>query len=86
MIDLRCGDCLDIINSIREEYDENDIIIVTDPPFNIGYKYNSYKEASFNILLENYHLLYIDLLFNWMIYINQFFLCHPCMVLKLLEY
>lgn len=44
MIDLRCGDCLDIINSIREEYDENDIIIVTDPPFNIGYKYNSYKD------------------------------------------
>lgn len=44
MIDLRKGDCLEIIYKICQEYDTNKIIIVTDPPFNIKYKYNSYKD------------------------------------------
>lgn len=44
MIDLRKGDCLEIIYKICQEYDMSKIIIVTDPPFNIKYKYNSYKD------------------------------------------
>ena len=34
------GDCLEIMKSLTDE----NIIIVTDPPFNIGYKYNTYKD------------------------------------------
>ena len=44
MIDLRKGDCLELIYKICEEYDGRKIIIVTDLPFNIKYKYNSYKD------------------------------------------
>lgn len=44
MIDLRKGDCDKIIYDIVYEYDKNKIILVTDPPFNIKYKYNSYKD------------------------------------------
>lgn len=40
MIDLRCGDCVEILKNIQIK----DAIIVTDPPFNIGYHYNSYKD------------------------------------------
>lgn len=39
MIDLRQGDCLEILPTIKDDF-----IIVTDPPFNIGYHYNSYKD------------------------------------------
>ena len=44
MIQLINNDCLKVMNDICEIYDSNKIIIVTDPPFNIGYKYNSYKD------------------------------------------
>lgn len=33
------GDCLEILPTIKEKF-----IIVTDPPFNIGYHYNNYKD------------------------------------------
>ena len=33
------GDCLDILPTIKEDF-----IIVTDPPFNIGYHYNDYSD------------------------------------------
>lgn len=33
------GNCLDILPKITEK-----ILIVTDPPFNIGYHYNDYKD------------------------------------------
>ncbi len=33
------GDCLDILSTIKEDF-----IIVTDPPFNVGYHYNEYKD------------------------------------------
>lgn len=39
MIDLRFGNCLDLLESIP-----NNSIFVSDPPFNIGYKYNTYKD------------------------------------------
>lgn len=41
------GDCLDILPSIKEKF-----IIVTDPPFNIGYHYNEYKDK---LSQENYY-------------------------------
>lgn len=50
--DLRCGDCLEIIDMLDKEYDLNKIVIVTDPPFNINYKYNSYKD---NMEEEEYY-------------------------------
>lgn len=40
MIDLRQGDCLELLKTI----DLSKIIIVSDPPFNIGYKYNTYSD------------------------------------------
>lgn len=40
MTDLHCGDCLEIMKQI----DTTNACIVTDPPFNIGYKYNTYKD------------------------------------------
>lgn len=39
MIDLRYGDCLDLLNNIPDNS-----IFVSDPPFNIGYKYATYKD------------------------------------------
>ena len=40
MIDLRQGDCIEIMKDI----DMQNVILVSDTPFNIGYKYNSYKD------------------------------------------
>ena len=40
MIDLRCGDCLEILPTINME----NAVIVTDPPFNVGYHYATYKD------------------------------------------
>lgn len=44
--ELLHGDCLDILDDIRHELfkQQQKYIIVTDPPFNVGYKYNSYKD------------------------------------------
>ena len=43
---LFCGDCMDILPDIRQELFEQQqkYIIVSDPPFNIGYKYNTYHD------------------------------------------
>lgn len=53
MITLINDDCRNVIKKIRNE----NCIIVTDPPFNIGYHYNSYKDKMnesdyFNMLAE----------------------------------
>lgn len=40
MIDLRLGDCKEILKSI----DIPNMVFVTDPPFNIGYHYEGYKD------------------------------------------
>ena len=40
MIDLYNGDCVDVLQNI----DKENAIIVTDPPFNVGYKYSTYKD------------------------------------------
>lgn len=38
---LLLGDCLDVAKDIKEV---GNVIVVTDPPFNIGYKYSTYKD------------------------------------------
>lgn len=58
MIDLRCGNCLEVIENIYEQYGKENIILVTDPPFNIGYKYNSYKD---NMKEEEYYKMLLQL-------------------------
>ena len=37
------GDCLEIMDTLIKDGVKVDVII-TDPPFNIGYKYNSYQD------------------------------------------
>lgn len=39
MIDLRFGNCLNLLRDIPDN-----VVFVSDPPFNIGYKYNTYKD------------------------------------------
>ena len=40
MIDLRHGDCLQLLKGVPQ----GNVCIVTDPPFNIGYHYNTYAD------------------------------------------
>lgn len=49
-IELYNCDCLDLIKS--GNLDNKKICIVTDPPFNIGYHYNTYKD---NLDEEEYY-------------------------------
>lgn len=48
MITIKQGDYLELINddfkNVINDIKNKKIIIVTDPPFNIGYKYNIYKD------------------------------------------
>lgn len=44
IIKLINDDCRNVLNNLIEENQERNIIIVSDPPFNINYKYNSYKD------------------------------------------
>lgn len=61
-----CGDCIELLNGVKEPFAD---LIFADPPFNIGYKYDKYKdkvkskryivwtkdwiEACFNVLKPN---------------------------------
>ena len=40
MIELYNGDCVEVL----EKIDKTNEIIVTGPPFNVGYKYSTYKD------------------------------------------
>jgi len=42
MIDLRLGCAVDVLSKL--DIDFNKVIFVSDPPFNIGYHYNTYKD------------------------------------------
>lgn len=44
MIKLINGDSLDLFYKITNKYNDKNIIIVSDPPFNINYKYNTYND------------------------------------------
>lgn len=54
-------DCLNVIYDIAKKYDINKIIIVTDPPFNINYKYNKYKD---NLPEDDYYTMLEEILKN----------------------
>lgn len=41
---IQLGDCQELLPHILEKLDRNKVILVSDPPFNIGYHYNSYKD------------------------------------------
>ena len=64
MIDLRCGDCLEILPTINME----NAVIVTDPPFNVGYHYATYKDK-----MEDEK--YFELLKRVFSYSNNRFVC-----------
>ena len=51
------GDCRDVIK--REGIDLKDCIVVTDPPFNIGYHYKSYKDR---MKAEEYEQMIVGLI------------------------
>ena len=44
MIELHNEDSLDIFYKIINKYHNKNIILVSDPPFNINYKYSTYKD------------------------------------------
>ena len=45
IMDLRKGGCLEVIQQLKDEgIDMEDVIFVSDPPFNIGYNYNEYND------------------------------------------
>lgn len=60
---LFCGDCMDILPDIRHELfqQQQKYIIVTDPPFNVGYKYNTYHDRMSE---EDYREMLCDI-FGW---------------------
>lgn len=58
MIDLRLGNCLDVLEDIKKSYDTSKIIIVTDPPFNVGYHYNKYND---NLSEDKYYSMLFDI-------------------------
>lgn len=57
MIDLYNYDCLAVLNS--DEIKNKKICIVTDPPFNVGYKYKTYKD---NLPEDKYYQFLCDVL------------------------
>lgn len=59
MNNLYHGDCLEVMDKLISDNVKVDVII-TDPPFNIGYKYNSYKDK---IIEKEYY----DMLSNLML-------------------
>ena len=59
MIKLINDDCLNSIYKIEKNYNFEDVIIVTDPPFNIKYKYNSYKD---NLPEDDYYIMLGEIL------------------------
>lgn len=59
MIKLINDDCLNSIYEIEKNYNFEDVIIVTDPPFNIKYKYNSYKD---NLPEDDYYIMLGEIL------------------------
>ena len=59
MIKIYNDDCKNILNKIIEDSNQK-VILVSDPPFNIGYKYNSYKDK----LKEDDYLNFMSFVFK----------------------
>lgn len=60
MIQIINDNCLNVIEDIFDAYKNRKIVLVSDPPFNIGYKYNSYKDN----IKENEYLDMMNKLFS----------------------
>jgi len=56
MIQLYNGNCLEVLKNL--DVDFNKVIFVSDPPFNIGYSYNSYKD---NMKDDDYFKMLCDI-------------------------
>ncbi|MHC5100787.1 MAG: DNA-methyltransferase, partial [Planctomycetota bacterium] len=37
-----CGDCIDLLSNVKEPFAD---LVFADPPFNIGYQYDHYKDT-----------------------------------------
>ena len=75
-IELLQGDCLELINN--DYYKNKKICIVTDPPFNIGYHYNTYKDK----IPENEYINKLNYIFS--IHNSPFVIIHyPEMLYKI---
>lgn len=63
--------CMDVLPHIRKELfkGQQKYIIVTDPPFNVGYKYNTYKDKMSE---ENYR----EMLYDIFSYVNPSVVIH----------
>lgn len=46
------GDCQELLPHILEKVDREKVILVSDPPFNVNYHYNTYKD---NLDEEKYY-------------------------------
>ena len=49
---IQLGDCKQLLPYILKKLDRNKVIFVSDPPFNVGYHYNNYKD---NLSEEDYY-------------------------------
>lgn len=57
MIKLYNDDFRNVLESILENHKSRKVIVVTDPPFNIGYRYNTYRD---NLPEKEYEKLMYD--------------------------
>lgn len=57
MIELYNDDFRNVLNAILQNHNNKKIIVVTDPPFNIGYRYNTYRD---NLPEKEYEKLMYD--------------------------
>lgn len=57
---IMCGDCRKLLPKILNELNDKKIILVSDVPFNIGYKYKTYKDK----LSENDYLQMLNEIFG----------------------
>lgn len=60
MIKLINGDCLEEISKLNLDYEK--VIFVSDPPFNIGYHYNEYKD---NMNEDDYYSMLGEVFSNY---------------------
>ena len=44
MIQIINGDCINQMDGVRRSLSDRPYVVVTDPPFNVGYHYNEYKD------------------------------------------
>ena len=67
MIKIVNGDCRTLLKDILEENRDRNVVIVSDPPFNIGYRYKNYKDK----MKEN----------DYINFMNDIFSLRPCVII-----